>query len=118
MSEVETPTPDPERIRKTISLTHRQIGATGLIGLAVALAPYLKETFLTKEDGKLVAYQIESMRSEIKDLSGALDTNTNRILKEISESEKRTVKNTDRVEGRVDAIEQAVLNKLSRTKNN
>ena len=96
------------KIRKTVSLTHRQIGATGLIGLAVALAPYLKETFITREEGAQVSVQIEYMRKDIAELKYNQERNTDRILVEIKESEKRTVKNEDRLENRLDRMEASI----------
>ncbi len=99
---------DKEKVRKTVSLTHRQIGATGLIGLAVALAPYLKETFVTRDEQKVVAVQMEQMSKELAELRVSVDANTIRILDQIKESERRTGKNEDRLERRVDGLEAAL----------
>ncbi len=104
---------DEEKIRKTVSLTHRQIGATGLIGLAVALAPYLKESFVTRDEQKIVAVQMEYLRKDISKMGEQIDSNTQRILEEIKESDKRTVKNEDRLEHRIDVLES-----VSRIKSN
>ncbi len=101
--------------RKTVSLTHRQVGITGLIGLAVALAPYLKESFVTKQEGALVALQIEYMRKDISDLKAAVDSNSAKIMEQMKDSEKRTVKNEERLERRIDNLEIAARLKPNRT---
>ena len=98
--------PSEEKQRKTISLTHRQIGATGLIGLAVALAPYLKETFVTKQEGQIVSMQIEYIRKDIAEIKTSLATNTTKIIDEMKDSEKRTGKTDERLERRIDALEE------------
>lgn len=105
------------KIRKTVSLTHRQIGATGLIGLAVALAPYLKETFITREEGAQVSVQIEYMRKDIAEVKYNQERNTDRILAEIKDSEKRTVKNEDRLEIRIDRMEASMRPYKNRAEN-
>ncbi len=96
---------DEEKVRKTISLTHRQIGATGLLGLAVALAPYLKETFVTKGEGQVLAVQVEYLRKDVAEIKTMIDSNTQRILEEVKDADKRTAKNMDRLERRVDYLE-------------
>ncbi len=105
--------PSAEAIRKTVSLTHRQLGVTGLIGLAVAITPYLKEAFVTKQEGAVMAVQVEYIRKDVTEIKTMLDANTQRILEEVKESDKRTVKNEDRLEHRIDILES-----LSRIKSN
>lgn len=99
---------DVTKTRKTISLTHRQIGATGLIGLAVALAPYLKETFVTREEASQVALQIEYMRKDITELKTTVTFSRDIILEQIKESEARTNHTDDRLEKRIDGLEAAI----------
>jgi len=105
------------KIRKTVSLTHRQIGVTGLIGLAVALAPYLKETFITREEGAQVSVQIEYMRKDIAEIKENQERNTDRILMGIKDSERRTEKNADRLELRVDSLEASIRPRKFKSEN-
>jgi hypothetical protein len=105
------------KTKRTVTLSHRQIGATGLIGLAVALAPYLKETFVTREEGAQVAIQLEYMRKDITEIKISQDKNTERIVSEIRESDRRTEKNADRIETRVDNLEASIRPRKYRSEN-
>jgi hypothetical protein len=96
------------KTRKTVTLSHRQIGATGLIGLAVALAPYLKETFVTREEGAQVAIQLEYMRKDLTELKTTVTYSRDIILEQIKESEARTNRTDDRLEHRIDGLEAAI----------
>ncbi len=100
--------PVEDKIRKTVSLTHRQIGVTGLITLAVGLTPYLKEAFVTRQEGAVMAIQVEYIRKDVAEIKNMVDSNTTRILQEIKDSDKRTVKNEERIERRVDIIESVL----------
>lgn len=99
---------DEEKVRKTVSLTHRQIGATGLIGLAVALAPYLKETFVTRGEQAEMTVQMEYMRRDIAEIKTLIDSKSSNIIEQIREYDKRTVKTEDRLERRIDTLEAAI----------
>ncbi len=99
---------DSSQIRKTVSLTHRQIGATGLVALAVGLAPYLKESFVTKQDGAMVAAQVEYLRKDVADLKEVVVAQGKNVIEAVDKSEKRTVKNEDRLERRIENLEIAL----------
>ncbi len=105
---------EAEKVRKTVSLTHKQLGATGLLGLAVALAPYLKETFVTRSEGVLVATQIEYMRKDIVSLQATVESSAVEIKNQIKESERRTGKTEERLERRIDNLEVALRMKSNK----
>ncbi len=103
-----------EKQRKTISISHRAAGGIGLTGLAIALAPYFEKTFITKQEGAVMAVQVEYIRKDITEVKSMLDSNTQRILNEIKDSDKRTVRNEDRIERRVDMVESILRMKSTR----
>lgn len=98
-----------EKIRKTVTFTHKQLGVTtGIAAALIAIAP-IKEWFFTREEGVAQArelaalkHSVDTLRSEV---SGKLERNTDKILERIREAEERTVKNEDRIERRVDSLE-------------
>lgn len=97
--------------RKTISLTHRQLGWGGGIVASLALVSQLKGNFFTREEGISQAQQLTDVRFEIASLKADMTTKieraTDKIVDRIKESEDRSTKNADRVERRVDALELA-----------
>lgn len=100
--------------RKTVSLTHRQIGTTGLIGLAVALAPYLKETFVTREDGARVAQELQYVKQTVADLKVSIDKLPEQVDVLMKENMKQVRRDSDRLEKRVENLEvYAFRNKRS-----
>ncbi len=104
-----------EKKRKTLSFTHRQVGGVGLVGLVVALMPYLKETFVTRDEQRLAAIEIQYMRKDLQDLKESIESSTIKVLDQIKESEKRTVKNEDRLERRIENVEVALRLKSNKT---
>lgn len=99
---------EDEKIRKTVSLTHRQIGATGLIGLAVALTPYLKETFVTRGEQAEMTVQMEYMRRDIAEIKILIDSKSNNIIDQLKEYDHREAKTDERLERRIDSLEAAI----------
>lgn len=92
-------------VRKTVSLTHKQIGVTGLVGLAVALAPYLKETFMSRAEGEKVAIEIEYMRRDISALKLSVDDVPNKVGEQIRSMQRQINKDADRHEKRIENLE-------------
>ncbi len=101
-----------EKVRKTVSFTHKQLGVgTGLAAILIAIAP-IKEWFFTREEGNAQTREIAALRSTVTilsaEVSAKLDRNTDKIMDRIKEAEERTVKNEDRIERRVDTLEAAM----------
>lgn len=115
------------KVRKTITLTTKQVGITGLTGLAVALAPYLKETFVTRVESqgqierlnnleeKLVSVEKTVVNSK-SDLSEKIDSQTQQILDRMKDMQDLALRNSDRNERRIERLENEVAFS-SRSKN-
>lgn len=113
---------DQESTRKTVSFTHRQLG-WGVGGLAsIAMIAQLKSVFLTREEGAAHSQQLIEVRLEIAslkvDMREQIEHATEKIVARIKESEDRSVKTAERIEGRVDTLELAQrANKTGRQNN-
>lgn len=104
-----------EKTRRTVTLTHKQLASTGLIGLVVALAPYLKETFLTREDGAKLTIEMTYVRQDIADLKTTVEKMPDKIDALLKQSAKQVQRDVDRNERRVENLEAYILR--GKTKN-
>lgn len=82
----------------------------------------LKSVFLTREEGAAHSQQLIEVRLEIAslkvDMREQIEHATEKIVARIKESEDRSVKTAERIEGRVDTLELAQrANKTGRQNN-
>ncbi len=100
-----------DRTRKTVTLSHKQLGiGTGLAGLLIAVTP-ITDMFFTRAEGIAQSKDIAMLKASTEafrlEVISKIEINTDRILLRIRESEERNVKNEDRLERRIDAIDAA-----------
>lgn len=95
----------PEHTRRTITFTHRQAGGITLAGVALALAPYLKETFITRSEGEKVAMELTYMRKEITEMKESVDKFPDKVDTSIKSVMKQVQRDLDRNEKRVENLE-------------
>lgn len=107
------------KVRRTITLTTRQAAGTGLVGLAVALTPYLKETFVTQNENQAQMERLASLEIRAAgiekavvntkaDLSEKIDGQTDQIIQRVREMYEVVKTNSDRNERRIERLENEV----------
>lgn len=108
---------EDDKTRKTISLTHRQLGVGGisLVAALAALGP-LKDYVYTRNEAVLQNQRVERVEIMLNNLelkiTDRMNRNTDKIMDRIKEAEDRTVKTAERLEHRVDSLEVAMRFKL------
>ena len=95
--------------KKGVTLTKGQLGFGSVIVMAIMILNPVKEWFFTREEGKAQAAQIEQLRTDLLavqlELTRQFERSTDKVIESIKESESRSVKNTDRLERRVETLE-------------
>jgi len=102
MSEVSE---QPEKIRKTISFTHKQLGITTIAGLAIALAPYFEKTFVSRADGDKLVLQMQYLTEKVAIVDAKVEKIPDRIELLLKESSKQVSRDLDRNEKRIENLE-------------
>ena len=112
-----------EKVRKTVSFTHKQLGiGTGLAGLLIAITP-IKEWFFTREEGIAQSKQIAQLQNQMdkgftdqklyfvqanEENVRRLERQSDKIMEHIKESEARAMKGEDRLDRRIDTLEASI----------
>lgn len=80
----------------------------GLIGAILLLQP-VKDLFYTRDEATLQSQRVERMELAVMALEARLtekmNRNTDKIIERLGEAEARTVKTSERLEARIDKIE-------------
>lgn len=117
---------DNSHVRKTLSFTHRQVGAGGAIIAALISIQPLKE--LIRDESKTTVKRLENVeitQIEIKKLITENDKeavrrqerSNDKIIDRIKEAEARTVSSQERIERRVDTLEASIMTEPKKHRN-
>lgn len=101
------------KIRKTVSLTHGQLGAGGAIIAALMVLQPLKDWVYTRDEANLqLAAQTQrierievSLASYNEDMVRRLERNTDKIIERLKETEERLARSQGVIERRVESLE-------------
>lgn len=100
------------KIKKTVTLTHRQLGLGGGVLAAIMTLSPMKEWFFTRDEGKAQIERLDKTEVAIKelkaDLNAKIDKSTEMIIDSVKEARDQSYKDADRLERRVDSIEVAL----------
>lgn len=135
---------EAEKVRKTVSFTHRQmgIGAGGVLAAIMALGP-VKDFFYTREEGKAVSKQVEEVKANqimhVADLKREQERNftdlklfitgvqeeqtrklerlADKLVDRQKESEARMAKDNERQDHRMDSFENYLKLRPTRSSN-
>lgn len=119
-------TVDPNHVRKTVSLTHKQAGiGAGLVAAILSIQP-LRDMFVTKDENKSTIVRLDKFEMGQRELKDLITKNeaeavrrservADKIMDRIKEAETRTTANQDRQEHRMDTLEASILIRAKKT---
>lgn len=111
-------------IRRTISLTHRQLGVSGALLTAMLLLNPVKQWFFTREEGAAQSKEIADLKHDQEeqfkelrvfivqgqeDQMHKMERLNDKIIERIKDSEGRTTQSDAKQEKRIETLEQALL---------
>ncbi len=104
---------EESKIRKTISLSHRQaaFSATSIAALTAVLVGPLSQVFQTKLDAAKVTTAQEVQAGQILELKNLIDSSKREIIGKIDDSVKGIAKDVDRHETRIVNLEYFQMKK-------
>ncbi len=115
---------DSDKIRKTVSFSHRQLGIGSSVVAAMLFLNPVKQWFFTREEGSAQSKEITELKrvqednfKELKsfiivsqdDQLHKLERLNDKVVEQIKDSEVRAQENDARQEKRIDMLEEAAL---------
>lgn len=113
-----------DQTRKTVSLTHRQLGISGGVVAAMLILNPVKQWFFTREEGVAQSREIQELRADEadhfkelrvfivqgqEDQMHKLERLNDKVIERIKDTEVRTQQSDVRHEKRIETLEQAIL---------
>lgn len=110
-----------DKIRHTVSFTHKQLGISGGILAAIAMVSQLKGVFTPVEKSEAQEQRISELRLDISstrnELTETIRRGNDKIIDRIRESEERSSKNSESHDRRIESLEASLRIPRARKEN-